>query len=239
MDESGFSIGTIEATRVIMGAEDRHRWQAQPGRQEWVSAIECISADGTKIAPLVIFKGQSLSSAWIPYDIPKDWQFSATAKGWTSNIHGVEWLKQCFDPATRSKANGKPRLLICDGHGSHVTGNFIVYCMFANIILLILPSHSSHLTQPLDVSIFGPLKMHLTTALHGLISTEIARVQKFEWLKAYIVARECAFSSTNIHSAFSGAGLISFQPRKVICQLLSMVSKTQTQPRGNREGEHL
>ena len=72
MDESDFSIGTIEAIRVITGAEDRCRWQAQPGRQEWISAIECIGADGTKIAPLVIFKGQSLFSAWIPNDISND-----------------------------------------------------------------------------------------------------------------------------------------------------------------------
>ena len=106
--------------------------------------------------------------------------------------------------ATRSKANGKPRLLICDGHGSH---------MFANIVLLVLPPHSSHLTQPL--SIFGPHKTHLTTALLGLISMEIARVQKFEWVDAYFVARERG-----------GAGLIPFQPRKVIRQLRSAVSDT-------------
>jgi hypothetical protein len=228
MDESGVSIGTIEATRVITGAADRRRWQAQPGRQEWVSAVECIGADGTKIAPLVIFKGMSLSSACIPHDIPADWQFSATAKGWTSDLHGVEWLKRCFDPATRGKANRKPGLLICEGNDSHVTGNFIVYYMFANIVLLILLLHSSHLTQPLDVSVFGPLKTHLTTALHGLISIEIASVQKFEWLGAYVVARELAFKSTNILSAFSGAGLIPFQPRKVIRQLHFAASKTQT-----------
>jgi hypothetical protein len=227
MDESGFSIGTIEAIRVITSAADRRKWQAQPGRQEWVSVVECIGADGSAIALLVIFKGQSLSSSWIPDNIPVDWQFSATAKGWTSNIHGVEWLKRCFDPATCSKANGKRRLLICDGHGSHVTGNFIVYCMYANIVLLILPPHTSHLTQPLDVSIFGPLKTHLNAELHGLISSEIARVQKFEWLTAYVAARHRAFSIANILSSFSSAGLLPFQPRKVIRQLLS-ASNTQT-----------
>ena len=58
MDESGFAIGTIEATHVIINAETHQQYQANPGRQEWVSVIECISADGTEIPLLVIFKGK-------------------------------------------------------------------------------------------------------------------------------------------------------------------------------------
>jgi len=49
MDESGFSISKIRATRVIVNTKVRQRLQAQPGRQEWVSAIECICVDRTAI----------------------------------------------------------------------------------------------------------------------------------------------------------------------------------------------
>src|SRR5579859_4274623 len=65
-DESGFSIGTIQASRVIINSDVGSRFQAQPGRQEWVTVMECICADGTSISPLVIFKGESLSSSWVP-----------------------------------------------------------------------------------------------------------------------------------------------------------------------------
>jgi hypothetical protein len=81
MDESGFCIGTMEATRVIISATARTRWQAQPGRQEWVSVVECISADGTAISPLVIFKGQNVSRSWVLNEVADDGQLSATAKG--------------------------------------------------------------------------------------------------------------------------------------------------------------
>ena len=37
----------------------------------------------------------------------------------------MEWLQKCFEPTTREKANGATRLLIYDGHGSHVTGPFL------------------------------------------------------------------------------------------------------------------
>jgi hypothetical protein len=55
--------------------------------------------------------------------------------------------------------------------------------------------------QPLDVAIFGPLKTHLTTALLPLSEAQLMRIQKSEWLDAYMKAREAAFSISNINSA--------------------------------------
>ena len=42
MDESGFSIGTMKAGRVIINASIHSKLQAHPGRQEWVTVVECI-----------------------------------------------------------------------------------------------------------------------------------------------------------------------------------------------------
>jgi hypothetical protein len=128
----------------------------------------------------------------------------------------VDWLRRCFEPATRDKADGKKRIPICDGHGSHVTAGFIRHCRENNIELLILPSHSSHITQPLDVAVFGPLKKAMAAELQKIIHTEIHRVQKAEWTAAYIRARSKAFSTSNIFSAFSGTGLFPFCPQKVV-----------------------
>src|SRR5437667_12720133 len=41
-DESGFSIGTIKTSCVIINSQIGSRYQANPGRQEWVSVMECI-----------------------------------------------------------------------------------------------------------------------------------------------------------------------------------------------------
>jgi len=164
MDESGFSIGTIEATRIIVNATLGTRFQGNPGRQEWVSVVECICADGSAISPMLIFKGETISTAWYPDNIPDDWKVSCNSRGWTSNEHGVHWLRVCFEPQTREKARGRKRLLVCDGHGSHISGQFIGHCMKNNIHLVRLPPHTSHLLQPLDVGIFGPLKKHCRRA---------------------------------------------------------------------------
>ena len=41
MDESGFAIGEVEATKAIINAQIREQYQAKPGRQEWVTSVEC------------------------------------------------------------------------------------------------------------------------------------------------------------------------------------------------------
>jgi hypothetical protein len=173
MDETGFSIGTMESTRIIVDSTLRTKHQAHPGQQEWVSMVECICGDGTAIVPFGIFKGQNVLKNWIPTEIQNEWFFSANTKGWTSNLHGLEWLKRVFEPLTRTKAEGQHRLLICDGHDSHISGSFIAHCLQNRIALLILPPHTSHLLQPLDVAIFGPLKKRLTAALSHLNQAQL------------------------------------------------------------------
>ena len=215
MDETGFSIRTLQSAHVIIDKRMRKSFQAHPGRQEWVTSIECICADGTITSPFIIFKGEHISSAWIPKNAPHDWKFSCNSKGWTSNIHGLEWLRRCFEPATREKANGRTRLLICDGHDSHITGDFILHCIQNNIILLLLPPHSSHILQPLDVGLFGPLKTAMSSQLHRLIRTGVSRLQKVEWLHYYVLPWSIALTQKNIAAGWRGAGLFPFNPEKV------------------------
>ena len=85
-----------------------------------------------------------------------------------------------FEPSTRDKADRAYRLLICDEHDSHIMGEWIGHCMDNKIVSLILPPHMSHLTHPLDVGVFGPLKKAMAAKIAPLISTGVSRIQKVE-----------------------------------------------------------
>jgi len=65
IDESGFAIGEKEAGRCIINAYVRQQFQAKPGRQEWVTVVKCICADGRVVPLLIIFKAEKLSTQWI------------------------------------------------------------------------------------------------------------------------------------------------------------------------------
>ena len=92
MDETGFGIGTEQSTRVIINQEVLNtRYKTSPGRQEWVSVVECVCADGTAIPPFLIFTGVSgVNTNLLTDNIPKDWCFGVSTKGWTSNIYSLE-----------------------------------------------------------------------------------------------------------------------------------------------------
>ena len=68
----GFPLGTSQARDFVVDSALRRKFQAQPGRHEWVAVIECICADGSMIAPMVIFKGRNLMTSWISRTAPKD-----------------------------------------------------------------------------------------------------------------------------------------------------------------------
>jgi len=110
MDETGNSIGDIKGAHVVVDKLLQTKYQAHPGRQEWVTAVECVSADGQSILPpLIIFKGKHVLSSWVPKGaLEKDIHFACSSSGYTNNELGFYWLKDIFEPATREKAAGKP-----------------------------------------------------------------------------------------------------------------------------------
>ena len=188
---------------------------------------------------MIIFRAENLNFQWIPASIAGDWRFACNSKGWTSNEHGLDWLRHCFEPETREKANGAYRLLICDGHDSHITGELIAHCMDNNIILMILPPHTSHLTQPLDVGVFGPLKKVMSRMIAPLISLGVSRIQKVEWTTAFVHAHEAVFNAQNIQGGFRGAGIFPFKPDKVLHRITLQPMTTTPPPPQNRESTPL
>ena len=67
--------------------------------------MECICADGGLIAPFIILKGEKVMASWIPKSaLELNWHFAVSAKRWTNNDLGFEWLTRDFDPLTREKA---------------------------------------------------------------------------------------------------------------------------------------
>ena len=124
-----------------------------------------------------------MSVSWIPPSALKlNWYFATSAKEWTNNDCRFEWLTKDFDPYTREKAQSETHLLICDGHDSHISAKFVAHCIENNICLFLLLPHSSHLLQPLNVSVFSPLKTAVSADLDRLIRVGVTCLEKqSEW----------------------------------------------------------
>jgi hypothetical protein len=198
MDESGFGIGEEQVFKVLYYLDTEQKQRVIGGKQEWVTLIECINAAGEALAPLIIFKGAEMNARWLNERSPQGWSFAVSKNGWTSNDLGLAWLMEVFDRQTREKAAGHRRLLITDGHGSHIQANFIAYCIEHDIDLMIMPPHCSHILQPLDVGVFSAFKRFHAIETHALAQLSSQRIPRAEWIELLSRAREKALSKENI-----------------------------------------
>jgi hypothetical protein len=228
-DETGFAMGLIATTRVIT-SKDRYgrRKLLQPGNREWVTAIEAVNATGWPLPPYIIFKGKSVVEGWFD-NLPADWRLDASDNGWTSDNIAIKWLTKLFIPATDACRKGAYRMLILDGHGSHLTPQFDQICTSNNIIPICMPAHSSHLLQPLDVSCFAVLKREYGRLVEQRMRNGFNHIDKFDFLAAFPDARTATYKASNIQNGFAAAGLVPFDPDRVY-QQLNIQLKTPTPP---------
>lgn len=158
LDET--SICTDPSKTKVVGAKGKPCSRTTGGSgKENITCLVAASASGEKSPPLVIFKGLNLWTNWVPEpkenDCP-DMTFAASKNGWISSEIFLNFLKNNLVPAL---PEDRPVLLIYDGHATHVTDDVIDFAKSQNIEILKLPAHTSHLLQPLDLSVFKSLKV--------------------------------------------------------------------------------
>jgi hypothetical protein len=114
MDETGVMLSMPGSVKVLVGKDDRRNYRGARVKRTTVTAIECISADGRYLDPMIIWPASTHRSNWTTFPTP-GWQYAYSDSGYTDSKISFEWLKRIFNPQTQGRANKKPRVLICDG----------------------------------------------------------------------------------------------------------------------------
>jgi hypothetical protein len=216
MDEKGFLIGILGRSKRIFS---RRMWEKkevtaslQDGSREFLTLLACCCADGSALPPGLIYAAANgaIRSAWVE-DIKAGEHevfISSSLSGWSNNEIGLAWLEQVFNRYTKQRA-GRWRLLILDGHGSHITMEFIEYCDRHRILLMILPPHSTHTLQPLDVVLFKPLSQaysnELTNHLHK--AQGLVPIKKGDFFPLFWSAWVSSFTESLISKSFKATGI--------------------------------
>ncbi|MFL6546931.1 MAG: hypothetical protein ACJ8LM_17345 [Candidatus Udaeobacter sp.] len=240
MDEKGFLIGVLQKVQRIFTKEAFEKGKllgaGQDGNREWITVLATICMDGTFLPPGLIYQALSgnIQDTWLDDFNPEKQSasFSSSPSGWTNDVLGLSWLQTVFDTHTRQKArNGRDwRLLLVDGHGSHLNMPFLDWCELHKIHVALYPSHSTHRLQPLDVGLFRPLANFYSQELNTWIHTTqgLCRISKREFFSIFWPAFQRAFTPQNILSSWEKTGLQPFNPEKVLHQIT--ISRTDTRP---------
>ena len=92
-------------------------------------------------------------------DVVPGTEYRSSPTGWSNSSLFLDFFNNHF----MRHVTARPCLLLYDGHSTHVTFDIIDSARKENIHLFVLPPHSSHCLQPLDVSVFSPFKKSLST----------------------------------------------------------------------------
>lgn len=107
--------------------------------------------------------------------------------------------------------NLSPILLIKDNYESHISFARIKLVKENNIILLTLPTHTSHRFQPLDKGVFGPLKKYYShDCQKWLLKNSGKKITIYHIADILKDAYPLAFCPKNVVSAFKATGVFPF-----------------------------
>ncbi|WAR19054.1 POGZ-like protein, partial [Mya arenaria] len=161
-DEIGW-MGKEKNAVKVLGPKQGHVFRKKMSGSGHITAQICASADGRIFPTLMIFPGS------IPHrtieGVPESWLFTSSESGYINTNIFHQWLMQIFIP---NCGKDRPVLLLMDNHDSHVSISTLDAAIANGVILVSLPGHTTHLLQPLEVKVFGPLKARVTKIMANL-----------------------------------------------------------------------
>lgn len=175
-----------------------------------ISLMFAGNAAGEILPPFVVYRSSCMWSTWTENG-PKGARYTNTSSGWFDACSFTEWFESLMLPKLK-KLEGK-KVLICDNLSSHVSVHVLHLCKDNNISFVCLPPNSTHLTQPLDVAFFHPMKVawrkilsEWKETLEGSKSTVLQK-QHFPMLLNKLMTALEPNAAANLISGFRKCGI--------------------------------
>lgn len=143
--------------------------------------------------------------------------YTTSSNGWMEEPIFNEWLTKSFIPhviqmrLTRNMPN-QAAILVYDGHKTHISYRIIKAALDNNIQLVKLPAHLSDKLQPLDKSVFKPVKDEwenklIIFAKKQLEKRESGRLSKCHFAELLGEVWKSSMKRENIVKGFSSTGI--------------------------------
>ncbi len=164
-----------------------------------------VSATGNSISPYFSFPRVNFRDHFL-INGPPGSKGGANSSGWMKDMHFVDFLKHFSEHTKCSKE--KPCLLLLDNHESHLSVDGLNYAKENGIIMLSFPPHCSHRLQPLDRSVYGPLKRHINSACDAWMRNNPGKTMSIYDIPGIVaIAYPPAEMPLNIQAGFRVAGV--------------------------------
>ncbi|RYC78418.1 hypothetical protein BFJ63_vAg18707, partial [Fusarium oxysporum f. sp. narcissi] len=129
------------------------------------------------------------------------------------DIPDVIWKQPYFERPEKERIW---RLLVIDGFTGKTSLEFMDYCLRFDIVIFILPPHSTHLTQPLDVGVFQLLKNAHQRRLRHHIREGFLNFKRSDFISKLSEILTEGFTPHNIMNGFEKSGIFPVNGAAVI-----------------------
>lgn len=172
-----------------------------------VTACCCINAVGSTVPPFFVFPRVHFKENML-HGGPAGSVGAANPSGWMNADIFQEWMKH-FIKCTKCSP-GHPVLLLLDNHESHLSIASLELAKSNGITMVTFPPHTSHKFQPLDVSVYGPLKRRYNAACDDWVAVNARPMTIFDMAPVINQAYMQAFTPRNITAGFQATGIHPF-----------------------------
>ncbi|KAJ8333955.1 hypothetical protein SKAU_G00412740 [Synaphobranchus kaupii] len=205
MDET--STVTVQTPSRIIAAKGKKQVGAMTSaeRGTLVNLAMAVNALGNHIPPHFIFPRKKYFNNFV-HDGPRGCIGTANGSGWMQEGDFVKFLHHFKKHSNAFKES--PQLLLLDSHSSHLSLQGIEFCRENGIVLLSFPPHCSHKLQPLDRSVYGPLKRYINSTMDFWLKMHPGRTITIYNLPSIVAtALPAAATPANIMSGFRCTGI--------------------------------
>lgn len=187
-----------------------------------ISVMFSGSAAGELLPPYVVYRANKMWTTWTENG-PKGCRYNSSSSGWFDASIFSDWLEFQMIPRLK-KLEGK-KVVLCDNLSSHITVHSLQLCRQNQITLICLPPNSTHLTQPLDVAFFRPLKIAWRKVLsewkdtdEGIRNTNIQK-QNFPPLLSKMMKIIEPNVEENLKAGFRKCGIVPLNVEEVLSRI--------------------
>lgn len=218
MDETMLALGSESRLRVVVPKDISFpKKRSLSTNDAHITLIMCVGADGTAMKPTVVLPLKTFPANCL--DIVDAYCWSGHHAGWITEETFADWVEKIFIPhisSIRDKNDlwSHPGLLFLDAHASRSSNRALNALLDNNIAVVTIPSHTSHILQPLDVGVNGTFKKHLRK-LFRATSKMTQADKRAHLLKTAVQALYIAQYPGTIMHAWQSSGLVPWNPSRV------------------------
>ena len=203
VDETGMPL-QIKPNKVVHAKGIKKPSYISSENKATITVVGCVSASGHCIPPMVIWDRKTFKTELANGEVPVT-LYSFSTNGWMDQTLFRNWFEQHF---LRYAPAARPLLLLCNGHSSHYCPEMIRLAAQQKIILFTFPPNTTHMTQPLDQGIFGPLKKKWAEACQSFMTANPGMVvTRYSFSSLFSEAWLSTMTPKNIAAAFRTTGI--------------------------------